>query len=60
MSDARTGEVTWGGKPLTVLGKEVQVGDKAPDFTLEARDHNKVKLADTAGKVRLISVGHFL
>ncbi|MCA9924387.1 MAG: thiol peroxidase [Anaerolineales bacterium] len=56
MSVGRYGAVTSRGKPLTVLGEPVQVGDKAPDFKLVANDASKVTLADSAGKVRLISV----
>lgn len=52
----RFGAVTSKGRPLTVLGEVVKVGDKAPDFTLTANDWRPVTLNDTAGKVRLISV----
>lgn len=52
----RFGAVTSKGKPLTVLGEVVKVGDKAPDFTLTANDWSPVTLNDSAGKVRLISV----
>lgn len=41
---------------MTLIGDEVKVGDKAPDFTVLANDLSPVTLADTAGKVRLISV----
>ena len=52
----RFGAVTFKGIPHTVLGSVLQVGDQAPDFVLHANDWRKVTLADTAGKVRLISV----
>ena len=52
----RPGGVTSKGKPLTVSGKELKVGDKAPNFELLANDLSPVTLADSAGKVRLISV----
>lgn len=42
--------------PVTLLGKEVAVGDKAPDFTVLANDLSAVTLADSKGKTRLISV----
>jgi thiol peroxidase len=29
----RTGLVTFVGKPVTLTGNEIKVGDKAPDFT---------------------------
>ena len=48
--------VTFKGKPVTLLGNEVKVGDKAPDFTVLANDLTEVTLADTSGSVRLISV----
>ncbi len=56
MSIGRHGAVMLREKPLTVLGDTVEVGAKAPDFTLDANDFSKVTLADSAGKVRLISV----
>jgi peroxiredoxin len=52
----RAAAVTSKGKPLTVIGKQLQVGGKAPNFELLANDLSVVKLADSAGKVRLISV----
>ena len=48
--------VTFKEKPVTLIGKQVNVGDKAPDFTVLANDLSEVKLSDYAGKVRLISV----
>lgn len=56
MATERPAGVTHKGRPLAVLGDLLQVGDKAPDFTLVANDFSKVTLADSAGKVRLISV----
>ena len=32
------------------MAKELKVGQKAPDFTLEAGDGKKVKLSDFKGK----------
>lgn len=52
------GLVTIGGKPVTIIGKMVKVGQKAPDFTLLDIDMNEVKLSDSKGKVRLLSVVH--
>ncbi|TWI56962.1 thiol peroxidase [Halalkalibacter nanhaiisediminis] len=49
-------EVTFKGNPITLLGTEVKVGEKAPDFTVLANDLSEVTLADSKGKVRLISV----
>jgi thioredoxin-dependent peroxiredoxin len=48
--------VTFKGKPVTLVGNEVKVGDTAPDFKVLANDLSEVTLADTKGYVRLISV----
>lgn len=42
-------QVTFKGNPLTLVGREVKVGEAAPDFTLLANDLSEVKLADTKG-----------
>ncbi len=52
----RVGGVTQKGKPRTVIGAQLKVGDPAPNFKLVANDFSEVTLADSAGKVRLISV----
>ncbi len=56
MAIERPGAVTHKGRPRTVIGPVLKAGDRAPDFTLLANDLSKVTLADSAGKVRLISV----
>jgi thioredoxin-dependent peroxiredoxin len=48
--------ITFGGNPVTLLGNEVKVGDKAPNFTVLANDLSPVTLDDSKGSVRLISV----
>lgn len=48
--------VTFKNNPVTLLGKEVAVGDTAPEFTVLANNLSPVTLADSKGKVRLISV----
>jgi thioredoxin-dependent peroxiredoxin len=48
--------ITFKGNPVTLLGTEVKVGEKAPNFTVLANDLSPVTLADTKGSVRLISV----
>ncbi|WP_416151496.1 thiol peroxidase [Salipaludibacillus sp. HK11] len=48
--------VTFKEKPVTLIGNSVSVGDAAPDFTVLANDLSEVKLSDSKGKVRLISV----
>jgi len=55
MSQERQGAVTFRGNPMTLIGPELKVGDKAPDFTVVDNGLNPVKLADTAGKIRLIT-----
>lgn len=44
------------GNPITLVGPQLKVGDKAPDFKLNKDLMNEVSLADYAGKVKLISV----
>jgi thiol peroxidase len=48
------------GKPLTLSGPEIRVGQKAPDFKLLAIDSTNVELSQSKGKVRLLSVVHSL
>ncbi|UCC86199.1 MAG: thiol peroxidase [Anaerolineales bacterium] len=48
--------VIFRGQPQTVIGQTLKPGDNAPDFKLLANDHSEVTLADSRGKVRLISV----
>lgn len=48
--------ITFKGNPVTLLGNEVKVGDKAPEFKVLANDLSEVTLADSKGQVRLISV----
>jgi thioredoxin-dependent peroxiredoxin len=56
MAQERAGAVTFLGNPLTALGPELKAGGKAPEFTVLANDLSTVTLANTAGKIRLISV----
>jgi thiol peroxidase len=56
MTQERSGVVTFRGNPLTLLGPDLQVGEKAPDFRVVDLDLNPVTLKDFAGKVLLISV----
>ena len=44
------------GNPLTLIGPELKVGDKAPDFKLVDNSLKNVSLADTGHNVRIISV----
>lgn len=56
MIQERTGLVTFQGNPLTLLGPEIKVGDKAPAFQLLDNGLQPVSLADSAGKIRLLTV----
>lgn len=51
----RTGEVTFGGNPVILLGNEVHVGEKAPDFEVQSNDLKTVKFSEFAGKVCILS-----
>ena len=50
------GVITFKGNPMTLVGNEVKVGQKAPDFKLTANDLSEVTLKSSAGKVRVVSV----
>jgi thiol peroxidase len=59
--EERTGEAFELDLRLTVVGHQLQPGDRAPDFTLEHFDPatgsmQTVHLADSAGQVRLLNV----
>ncbi|WP_438448603.1 thiol peroxidase [Gorillibacterium sp. sgz5001074] len=56
MAQERTGVATLKGNPITLVGNPVQVGDQAPDFTVNKDLVTEVSLKDYAGKVKLISV----
>ncbi|MDA3867864.1 MAG: thiol peroxidase [Salinivirgaceae bacterium] len=49
-------KVTFGGNPVTLLGKEIKVGDSAPDFTVINNDLKPVKMSDYDGKVKVLSI----
>ena len=51
----RTGLVTMKGRPLTLLGDGLKVGDKAPNFEVIANDLSQVLLSSLRGKVCIIS-----
>jgi len=51
----RTGIVTFQGNPLTLIGNEVKIGDKAPEFEVLANDLSSYTLSSCSGKVRIIS-----
>lgn len=52
----RKNVVSFLGNPMTLLGEEVKVGDKAKDFSILSTDLKEVKLSDYAGKTVVIAV----
>jgi len=52
----RSGVFTFGGKPFTLLGPDLKVGDPAPNPTLLANDLSPVQLSSYKGKVCVVSV----
>jgi len=45
-----------GGNPVTLVGPELKVGDKAPDFTVLDNGLEPKSLKDFKGKIKIISV----
>lgn len=56
MTQERTGVATFKGNPITLLGPEIKVGDKAPDFKVNKNLVEQVSLHEYDGKLKLISV----
>jgi len=56
MAEERTGVVTLKGNPMTLIGPEVKVGDKAPDFSSLEALGSPVGLGDLEGKVKVFNV----
>jgi thiol peroxidase len=55
MTIERFGLLKFAGKEITVLGPDLIVGQKAPEFTAQAQDWSSFNgLQDTFGKVRII------
>ena len=54
--EKRKDVVTMGGDPVTLIGKEIKVGDKAPDFTALKNDLSPYSLKDAGEGVKIISV----
>ena len=52
----RAGATTLMGNPMTLVGPELKVGDKAPDFVALDNGLKPVHLADTGHKTRIFSV----
>jgi len=49
-------QVTFKGNSMPLVGKEIKVGEKAPDFTVLGTGLNPVKLSDFEGKVVILSL----
>lgn len=56
MEERQMANVTFKHNPVTLIGNEIKVGDKAPEFTVLANDMSEVTLASSKGKIRLFSV----
>ena len=54
--DKRTNAITLHGNPFSLVGKEIKVGDIAPDFSALTTDLKSVSLSDYKRKTILISV----
>jgi len=56
MATKRKGLIQVGGKDATVVGDDIKIGQKAPEFTVFKTDWSSFKaLKDTKGKVRIIA-----
>ena len=56
MSDQPTASATYRGKPVTIIGTPLHVGDAMPNATLLNPDWGEVALSRFANRVRLFSV----
>jgi thiol peroxidase len=58
--EERKGAVTFKGKPVTLVGPEIQVGQRAPDFNLLDSTMKERTLSQSKDKVKLFSVVYSL
>jgi thiol peroxidase len=56
MGNTSNQHITWKGKPLTVLGRELHVGEKAPPLRLVGNDLQDITSEQFKGKRLVISV----
>jgi thioredoxin-dependent peroxiredoxin len=56
MAEERKGAVTMRGNPMTLLGPEIKVGQKAPEFHSVDKGLQPIGLDKFKGKVKVISV----
>ena len=52
----RKGKITFLGNPLTLIGTETKIGEKAGNFTVLDKELKEIRLKDFTGKIKLISV----
>ena len=52
----RKGKITFLGNPLTLIGTETKIGEKAENFTVLDKELKEISLKDFTGKIKLISV----
>lgn len=55
MVEEHVGLVTFKGNPLTLVGRRVAIGEKAPDFTALRRDLSTFSFQELQGKVVVIN-----
>jgi thioredoxin-dependent peroxiredoxin len=53
--EERSGKISFKGNPVTLLGPELKVGDKAPDFLVVDTTLTPISLHSYDGKIRVIS-----
>ena len=53
--EEQAGKITMRGNPLTLMGKELKVGDQAPDFRVLNNDLSPVQFSSYRGKICVIS-----
>ena len=51
----RTGLVTFGGNPVTLVGNELKIGDDAPDVEVVGNDLQPVRLSTFKGRVAIVA-----
>ena len=56
MSNEREAAVTLKGNPITLVGPELKVGDKAPDFTCNQGLVPAISLADMGDSIKVFNV----
>ena len=56
MAVERSNAATFKGNPITLIGPELKVGDKAPHFKLKKDLLTELSIADFTGRIKLLSV----